>query len=249
MGALFKSSLPVELTESVTEYTVAVVKHVFQEHVVLQFDCKNTLNDQLLTDVHVELEPSDESEWEILETIPLPTLPYSQLGTTYIILKDESLTATFGATLKFKVVDVDPTTGEPESDESYDDSYVLEEVEVQLGDHIQGVTKANFAAVWETSGEENEVEETYSLTTYDGLQDAVLGLLKFLSMAPCEHTEKIAAGKSSHTLLLSGKFRTGQDVVAKVRLALDPSDNSVTMNIIVRGEEKEICEVIANAIS
>uniref|UniRef100_A0A914YH92 Coatomer subunit gamma n=2 Tax=Panagrolaimus TaxID=55784 RepID=A0A914YH92_9BILA len=181
--------------------------------------------------------------------IPLPQLPYSQLGTTYAILKDESLTATFGATLKFKVVDVDPTTGEPESDEFYDDSYVLEEVEIQLGDHIQGLIKANFSSAWETAGEENEVEETYSLSTYDGLQDAVQGLLKFLSMSPCEHSEKVAEGKSSHTLLLSGKFRSGQDVVAKVRLALDPSDNSVTMNIIVRGEDKDISEVIANAIS
>jgi coatomer protein complex subunit gamma len=234
LGPLFKSSTPTELTESVTEYTVSVVKHIFQEHVVLQFDCKNTLNDQLLTDVHVELEPSDENGWEIIESIPLPQLPYSQLGTTYAILKDESITATFGATLKFKVVDVDPTTGEPESDESYDDSYVLEEVEIQLGDHIQGLMKANFSSAWESAGEENEVEETYSLSTYDGLQDAVQGLLKFLSMSPCEHTEKVSEGKSSHTLLLSGKFRSGQDVLAKVRLALDPTDNSVTMNIIVR---------------
>lgn len=35
-GPIFKSSRPVELTESETEYVVACVKHVFAEHVVFQ---------------------------------------------------------------------------------------------------------------------------------------------------------------------------------------------------------------------
>lgn len=36
LGALFKSSEPVQLTESETEYVVNCVKHVFPEHVVFQ---------------------------------------------------------------------------------------------------------------------------------------------------------------------------------------------------------------------
>ena len=36
LGKLFRSTRPVELTESETEYVVSVVKHVFDEHVVLQ---------------------------------------------------------------------------------------------------------------------------------------------------------------------------------------------------------------------
>ena len=51
LGPLFRSSQPVELTESETEYTVAVIKHVFPAHLVLQFDCTNTLADQLLEQV------------------------------------------------------------------------------------------------------------------------------------------------------------------------------------------------------
>ena len=35
-GPLFKSSRPVELTESETEYVVACIKHVFAQHVVFQ---------------------------------------------------------------------------------------------------------------------------------------------------------------------------------------------------------------------
>ena len=36
LGNVFKSSPPVELTESETEYVVRCVKHVFPQHVVFQ---------------------------------------------------------------------------------------------------------------------------------------------------------------------------------------------------------------------
>jgi len=53
LGPLFKSSQPVELTESETEYVVQCIKHVFPNHLMLQFDCTNTLDDQLLgTSIH-----------------------------------------------------------------------------------------------------------------------------------------------------------------------------------------------------
>lgn len=53
-------------------------------------------------------------------------------------------------------------------------------------------------------------------------------------MGACERSDKIPEGKSSHTLLLSGRFRGGVEILAKARLALDPIDQTVTMNIIVR---------------
>jgi len=45
---LFQSSLPVELTEAETEYAVNVVKHIFDSHVVFQYNCTNTIPEQLL---------------------------------------------------------------------------------------------------------------------------------------------------------------------------------------------------------
>lgn len=48
---LFQSSAPVELTEAETEYSVNVVKHIFDGHVVLQYNCTNTIPEQLLEQV------------------------------------------------------------------------------------------------------------------------------------------------------------------------------------------------------
>lgn len=96
-----------------------------------QFDCRNTLNDQLLENVRVELESADDATWNVGEQVPLPSLPYSQVGSTYVLvtrLEEGEQEGSFSATLKFQVRDVDPATGEPESDEFYEDSYAVSDL-------------------------------------------------------------------------------------------------------------------------
>uniref|UniRef100_A0A1I7XYF9 Coatomer subunit gamma n=1 Tax=Steinernema glaseri TaxID=37863 RepID=A0A1I7XYF9_9BILA len=251
VGPLFKSSSPVELTEAETEYSVTCIKHTFANHVVLQFDCCNTLNDQLLENVTVELEPADDAAWTIEATIPLAALPYSVKGTTYILLgmpEDGGISGSFNTTLKFQVKDVDPTTGEPESDEYYDDIYALEELDITVGDHIQPYSKANFSAAWDQMGTENEVDETFSLTNQSSLPEAVKNLIKCLGLGPCERSDRVPEGKSAHTVLLAGKFRDGTEILARVRLALDPQDQTVNMNLIVRSEDNEVSQLIASLL-
>ena len=66
-----------ELTESETEYTVSCIKHVFPGHVVLQFDCTNTLADQLL-----ELGEG----WEEVAIVAAHTMPYNVSSTILSVL-------------------------------------------------------------------------------------------------------------------------------------------------------------------
>lgn len=64
--------------------------------------------------------------------------------------------ATFGATLKFVVKDCDPTTGLPDSDEGYDDEYMLEDFEITVADQIQKTKVNNFAVAWDAADSEGE---------------------------------------------------------------------------------------------
>lgn len=52
-GPRFKSCKAVAVTEEDTEYDVSCVKHVFGEHIVLQFNCMNTISDQVCTSAGV----------------------------------------------------------------------------------------------------------------------------------------------------------------------------------------------------
>lgn len=53
----------------------------------IQFDVTNTLSDQLLENVRVEVEESE--GWSVITNIPIPTLPYDHPATTYTLLEME----------------------------------------------------------------------------------------------------------------------------------------------------------------
>lgn len=251
LGPLFKSSQPVGLTESETEYVVKCVKHVFARHVVLQFDCTNTLNDQILEHVRVAVEPAE--GFELVAEVPWPKLTYNAPGTTYVCLamdlSDPLLVAgSFSNTLKYLVKDCDPNTGEPDDDEGYEDEYVLEDLEVTVSDHVQKVLKANFAASWDELGPESEVEDTYALSTMKTLPEAVQKITQFMGMQACERSDKVPEGKSSHTLLLAGVYRGGHDVLVRARLATTGVAEGVTMSLAVRSRDPDVCQVVISAV-
>ena len=53
LGPVFKSAEPLLLTEEETEYNIALVVHVLATHVLLQFNCTNTVAEQVLENVNV----------------------------------------------------------------------------------------------------------------------------------------------------------------------------------------------------
>ncbi|KAH6922665.1 hypothetical protein HPB50_017474 [Hyalomma asiaticum] len=255
--------------ESETEYVVKCIKHVYNRHIVLQFDCTNTLNDQILEHVRVAVEPAE--GFHVIAEVSCSKLAYNVPGTAYVCLEMELedpllVAGTFSNTLKYLVKDCDPNTGEPDDDEGYEDEYVLtlkaerprvnavrltsqlEDLEVTVADHVQKVLKANFAASWEELGNGNQVEDTYALSTMKTLQDAVQQIIQFLGMQVCERSDKVPDGKSSHTLLLAGVYRGGHDVLVRARLATTGIAQGVTMNLAVRSKDLDVCQVIISAV-
>nr|XP_026266692.1 coatomer subunit gamma-1 [Urocitellus parryii] len=248
LGPLFKSSPePVALTESETEYVVRCTKHTFTQHMVFQFDCTNTLNDQTLENVTVQMEPTE--AYEVLCCVPARSLPYNQPGTCYTLValpRDEptAVACTFSCMMKFTVKDCDPTTGETD-EEGYEDEYVLEDLEVTVADHIQKVMKVNFEAAWDEVGDEFEKEETFTLSTIKTLEEAVGNIVKFLGMHPCERSDRVPENKNTHALLLAGVFRGGHDILVRSRLLLL---DTVTMQVTARSTEELPVDVILASV-
>jgi len=247
LGPLFRSSQPVELTESETEYTVSVIKHVFPAHLVLQLDCTNTLADQLLEQARVQLELPE--GWTLLAEVAAPRLEYNVSAAMYVVLATpEELgecVAALPACLRFTVKDCDPATGEPDSEEGYDDDYQLEDIEVAVADMVSRLMKGNFGAAWEELGGEHELEDTFQLP-FKSLEEAVKNIVTHLGLQPCERSDKVPEGKSAHTLLLSGMYRGGVEVLVRAKLALS---DGVAMQLTVRSEEQAVSEVMATAVA
>lgn len=56
LGQLFKTCQPLQLTEEDTEYKITVIKHIFEGHTVFQFNCTNTIKEQVLEDVCIAMD-------------------------------------------------------------------------------------------------------------------------------------------------------------------------------------------------
>ncbi|OWK02870.1 COPG1 [Cervus elaphus hippelaphus] len=225
---------------------------------LVQFDCTNTLNDQTLENVTVQMEPTE--AYEVLGYVPARSLPYNQPGTCYtlVALPKEDPTAvacTFSCMMKFTVKDCDPTTGEADeegyedeyvvSEEGYEDEDVLEDLEVTIADHIQKVMKVNFEAAWDEVGDEFEKEETFTLSTIKTLEEAVGNIVRFLGMHPCERSDKVPDNKNTHTLLLAGVFRGGHDILVRSRLLLL---DTVTMQVTARSSEELPVDIVLASV-
>lgn len=179
-GSVLKSSSLVELTESETEYVVTVVKHIFKEHIVLQYEVKNTLPDTVLEEVSVVASPSEEDELEEDFIIPAPSLATDEPGTIYVSFKcvngEGSLpVSTFTNVLKFTTKEIDPTTGAPE-ESGYEDEYQVEDLELNASDYVVPAFAGNFNHLWEQVGANGEeAEETLQLSGVNSIAGKYIG--------------------------------------------------------------------------
>ena len=169
-GALLSSSRPVELTESETEYVVSVIKHIYKQHLVLQYEIKNTMIDTVLEEVSVVATPSEEDE--ALEedfTIPVAKLATEQPGTIFVSFKKTADVAypitSFTNVLKFTSKEIDPTTGEPD-ESGYDDEYQVDDLELTGSDYVMPAFAGSFDHAWEQTGANgDEASETLQLSS------------------------------------------------------------------------------------
>lgn len=158
-GQLLCSSSPIELTESETEYVVTAIKHIYQDHIVIQYDIKNTLTSTVLEDVSLKAEPEDEEALEEEFLVPLAKLSTDEQGTVFVSFKKIADTpypvTSFTNTLKFTSKEIDPSSGEPD-DTGYEDEYQTEDLELVGSDYVLPAFAGSFEHAWEQTGANGE---------------------------------------------------------------------------------------------
>uniref|UniRef100_L2FQN9 Coatomer subunit gamma n=1 Tax=Colletotrichum fructicola (strain Nara gc5) TaxID=1213859 RepID=L2FQN9_COLFN len=251
-GSVLKSSPVVELTESEMEYVVTVVKHIFKEHIVFQYEIKNTLQATVLENVSVVATPSEEEELEEVFIIQAEKLPTDEPGKVYVAFKkvggEGSMpVSSFSNILKFTSKEIDPTTNEPEAT-GYDDEYEVAEFDLAGSDYVVPTFASNFNHIWEQVGAAGEeAEETLQLSSMKSIAEATEQLAKVLSLQPLEGTD-VPVNQTTHTLKLLGKTVGGGRVVANVRMAYS-SKSGVTTKITVRSEEEGVASLVVASVA
>ncbi|KAJ2238218.1 coatomer subunit gamma [Coemansia sp. RSA 1722] len=251
---LVSSAKPVELTESETEYVVRCVKHVYESHIVFQFDVTNTIPEQVLEQVEVAMEPEEDIEGVLqpVVVVPIPELKCDQPGTTYVAFEHtdpETFPAvSFGCTLKFIVKECDPATGEPEEgDDGFEDEYSLEATDISASDFMQATYIPDSHSLWETLGTDGEAIETFALASFDSIEECVTKVCDLLGMCPLEGALK-PKSKAAHQAVFTGRWLGRTRAVARTRMTYQKGAG-VTMELAVRSEDRNVSELVVSAVA
>lgn len=245
LGPIFKTCEAVDLTEPETEYRVRCVKHIFSKYLVLQFECLNTLSDQLLEKVHIRLDVAP--GYKVLGEVGCKELPYDKQGSVFCILEFpenpiETL-GTFAATLEFVVRDCDPTTGLPDSGEGYADTYPLEEVEIGCAEQFR--TRAandEWEATWERAASAVEVRDIFGLSQND-VSEAAIAVCNHLGLPKAAVA---GGGEAVKEIRGSGLWREGIPMLVRARLVA--AQGSVTMQLTARSPREDVATLLLAAV-
>ncbi|KAK8230360.1 adaptin N terminal region-domain-containing protein [Phyllosticta capitalensis] len=247
-GNLLKSSPVIELTEPTTEYVVTAVKHIFREHIVVQYNITNTLDDCALVDVTVEVMPQNGSDLEDGYVYSVPELRTQQSGAVYVRFKkangaEDFVSDNLTNVLRFTVKEVDPKTDEMQED-GYQDEYPVEDLTLNVADFVIPAYAGSFDHVW---GQSYADEDTQTLQlSLTKIQDAVDQIPAALSLQPLDGTD-IAASKSRHELKLFGKTVFGGKVAADVNI-VRLSEGEFAIKISAKSEEQGVAKLLANCL-
>ncbi|GMF12610.1 unnamed protein product [Phytophthora lilii] len=131
--------------------------------------------------------------------------------------------------LKFKVHEVNPSSGEVE-DDGFDEEYPMEDIEIGAADLMAKVSVNDFRSAWEHIGDGAEVKGSYGLK-YKSLVEGVAAVIDNLGMQPCENTAVPQPKAKAHILLLSGVFVGGVKALVKSRILLDEQSGSMILQV------------------
>lgn len=276
-GMLFKSVRPEQLTESETEYLCSVVKHIYKDHIVFQFDITNTLNDQVLLDVTVAMEDAEGVyEWEPDFVFPAPVIRYGDKGTCFISYKlpdnPESFQATgshvttFMNELRFKSHGIDESEVDTIRDMSDDEvkelaekgdaaeeEYPVEDLVLKVSDFITKLPTpvTNFRNAWGEVSKDSEQIGKFDLTQYTSLKDAVKAVLLELGLHPCEGTgfvKETGESVETHTMFLAGRYISGAKILVRTQFTYDQGQSQTVLKMAVRAESLAVANLVIGCI-
>jgi len=262
LGRIFRTCPNVPLTESETEYVVTCCKHVISPQlVILQFSVTNTLDDQVLKQVRVEVEDMS-GYWEAVGEIQCDILKYGENKNCFVVLNTSSTAAetmepvTLSAELKFHVIQVDPDDDVLdeemlEEEEGFEEEYPLEDFTIECSDFMSKVGILDFRKSWEELGKDFEVMEKFALKTCSDVPSALKYVIGKMGLVACDGTEVIGEKKKggAHMLHLCGRFvLDDMPVMARCQIG-NMAGAGVVLKMAVRSKDKSVSQWVANCIS
>jgi coatomer protein complex subunit gamma len=111
-----------------------------------------------------------------------------------------------------------------------------------------GSRSLDFSSSWENAATRGFIttEQIFVLGAHiTTLEEAIQSLVNFFGLDIVERSDRVKSGSRQHTLLLSGVFRGGKEILVRAKLVLT---NRVTMQFTVRTQDPRIAELMMSLI-
>ena len=249
-GSIVNTTKAVPLTEPEAEFVVTGIKHLCADHVVIQFNIRNTLTDVILDNVSVSCVPEESGDVTLEEqfTIPIDRLLPSAESSCYVAFKkpEAIVTETFMNSINFTTREVNPDTNEPfEGDEGFEDEYEIDPITLSGGDYVKSSFVGNFTSAFDELPHEEIA--VYNIQEDISIQEVVDKVIQNTSCLPLGSTQYVGGDSNSHTLKLFGKSAlTGSKIGMLVKFI--KSSKGVALKVQGKAEDATLCADLVNSV-
>ncbi|BAO42248.1 coatomer subunit gamma [Kluyveromyces marxianus DMKU3-1042] len=254
-GKCLHSSKIVPLTEIEAEFVVKGIKHLFNDHVVLQFHITNTLKDIALDNVEVACQPEGLSDGALGDTeefvLPIERLLPDESESCYVCFaKSHDCSPTdiiverFSNSLKFQSKELDPSTSLPfEDDEGFEDEYEIDPLFLSPGDYMKPSFVSDFTSTFEELPHESVA--VYNIVESNTLQEVIDKLLISTGGLPLDNSRIVSHDTTQHTLKISGKSILDNSK-ALLSIKMIKTSKGIALKAQVKSDNETLAEDLAN---
>lgn len=141
------------------EYAISVVKHVYSSCVIVQYGVRNTLDDQILSNMTIKITGLQAEGLKVAGVVGLPegeSIKSGVMKFIYVVLQRDSSVEYPGCKisqkLTFTITEIDVDTEEEVG--SYEEDYSVSDVQLVLSDYMRAeiLPSGQFKDYWEQIG-------------------------------------------------------------------------------------------------
>ena len=246
------SSTVMPLTESETEYNVTCMKHVTKYNIIFQFAVVNTIEEQVLENVAVNMDGISDlaSEFHEQFTVVSPLLRVNARAFTYVCFNrtiDIASSARFTCSLHFISKEIDPLSGQPD-EVGYEDDYLLEDVEVTFFDFVSPLKLNNALDDWNSLPTSTEIIEHVDMGQHGSLDDALHSFISVTKLSFC-HVFDVSGGSGlTRSYMLAAAVNWNEKILVKVEFVVDATHN-VVADVTARSGKDAITAAFQSALA
>eukprot|EP01017_Pseudomicrothorax_dubius_P028770 TRINITY_DN3444_c0_g1_i1.p1 TRINITY_DN3444_c0_g1~~TRINITY_DN3444_c0_g1_i1.p1 ORF type:complete len:808 (-),score=249.76 TRINITY_DN3444_c0_g1_i1:153-2516(-) len=249
LGELRLMTSPKDLTDTKSDFYVTCTKYMFDSFILLELKVRNKLVNQILKDVCAEIVLST-NDLKIAHIFKAELIRPDQTGSIFIsIAKNPELRIILtkaNCYLKYVVCE---TNSRGEITNSYDDEYMIDDIEINAADYLRPLVLPNktFKREYEKYVSAVELSQSFMLG-FKTLESAIKALIQHFGMYVCDESEVIDTKNKFHTLLLAGKYLGVQPVFAMLMMGID-ANRGCLCKLQVKSEDETVASDIIGSFS